>query len=56
MKVLKNTVAIFFFGNDIAATITYIVLPFVVATIIIIIGNLWRNFYYNSYKIATGGR
>ncbi|WP_369695218.1 acyltransferase family protein [Phocaeicola plebeius] len=56
MKVLKNTVARFFFGNDIAATITYIVLPFVVATIIIIIGNLWRNFYYNSYKIATGGR
>lgn len=56
MKILKNIIAKFFYGSDIAATITYIVLPFIVAYIIFIIGKIWKHYNYNSFKIVTGGR
>lgn len=56
MKAIKQGIGHLFFGSDIAALVTYIVLPLLTATIIYHIGKLWKKVSLQSYKIAIGGR
>jgi len=55
-KVLKNGVASFFYGNDIAATITYLLVPIVTILLVVPAGVLWKRISPKSYSIVVGGR
>lgn len=56
MKAIKQGIGALFFGNDIAALITYITLPLLTITIICYLGKFWKALSPKSYKIAIGGR
>lgn len=56
MKAIKQGIGALFFGNDIAALITYITLPLLTITIIYYLGKFWKTLSPKSYKIAIGGR
>ena len=55
-KILKNGVASFFYGNDIAATITYLLVPIVTILLVVPAGVLWKRISPKSYSIVVGGR
>lgn len=56
VKILKKTIAHFFYGNEIAALITFLILPPITAYIIILIGKNWKKFSTKTYNIVTGNR
>lgn len=56
MKAVKQGVGHLFSGNDMAALITYIMLPLLTAAVIYQVGKLWKKYFPKSYKIALGGR
>lgn len=56
MKAVKQGLGHLFSGNDMAALITYILLPLFTATVIYQIGKLWKKYFPQSYRIALGGR
>ena len=56
IKIIKNSVAYFFFGNEQVALVTFIILPIMVTFIIIYIGGYWKKFSCKTYDIVTGNR
>lgn len=56
MKLLKQGIAHFFYGNDIIATATYILLPIMISYLIILIGQGWVKLSKKTYSLATGNR
>lgn len=55
-KILKSGVAHFFYGNDIAAVVTYLIVPVITILLVIPIGILWRKLSIGTYSIVVGGR
>lgn len=56
IKILKNSIAYIFYGNELIALITFIFLPIIVTFIIVTIGYYWKNISVKTYNIATGNR
>lgn len=55
-KLLKQTIAYFFYGNNFVALLTYILVPFICVVIIVFIAKKWKMVSSRSYNIVTGGR
>lgn len=56
MKAIKRLVGHFFYGSDIAALLTYLLLPIVVAVLIYCVGKIWKRFSPHTFSIVLGGR
>ena len=56
MKLFKQGIAHIFYGNDIIATITYILLPIMISYLIILIGQGWIKLSPKTYSLAIGNR
>lgn len=56
IKTLKTLFGKFFFGSDIAATITYLLLPLLTVCIVVIVGRILNRHYPKFYSFITGGR
>lgn len=55
-KVLKVTVAHYFYMNNIVALLTFVLLPVIVAALLITIGTLYKKYLPSIYSFTTGGR
>ena len=55
-KLLKKTASYFFYGNNLVALLTYVLVPIVTTLIILVIAHIWRRYAENSYRVVTGGR
>lgn len=56
IKILKNGIAFFFKNNELIALLTYLLLPFITAIIVISIAKQWKRHLPTSYNIFTGNR
>lgn len=55
-KLLKRIASYFFYGNNLAALLTYVLVPIVTTIIILSIAHVWRKYSERSYRVVTGGR
>lgn len=56
IKFLKNVIANMFYGNEIVALITFLMLPLVTCFLIIRIARVWKEKSIVTYNIVTGDR
>ena len=56
VKSIKNIVAYFYWGNEIVALLTYVLLPIITTILIIYISRLWVKSYPKFYYFTTGNR
>lgn len=56
IKIIKHFIAYFYFGNEIAALLTYLLSPILTTFFIIIMARIWEKRSNYTYNLATGGR
>ena len=56
MKAIKRLAGAVFYGNDVAALLTYLFLPLLVAMLIYYVGRVCKRFFPHAFSIVLGGR
>lgn len=56
MKAIKRLAGAVFYGNDVAALLTYLFLPLLVAVLIYYVGRVCKRLFPHAFSIVLGGR
>lgn len=56
LKLIKDMVALSFYGNGVAALLTYLLSPLLTIFVLYFLGEKWKNYLPKSYTWALGGR
>ena len=56
LKVIKTILAHYFYGNEMAALLTFLLSPIFVTFLMWKVGELWHRVHPKSFALVTGGR